>query len=66
MKLTQILTREGWDLKQREILLGWTMVLPAVLIILSLILYPIVYNVYLSFFDVQPLADNTYIGLEQP
>jgi len=64
MKLTQILTREGWDLKQREILLGWTMVLPAVLIILSLILYPIVYNVYLSFFDVQPLADNTYIGLE--
>src|SRR6056297_2122004 len=64
MKLTQILTREGWDLKQREILLGWTMVLPAVVIILALILYPIIYNVYLSFFDVQPLAENTYIGLE--
>src|SRR6056297_4138920 len=64
MKLLQLNTAEGLDLRQREILLGWTMVLPAVLIILSLILYPIVYNVYLSFFDVQPLAENTYIGLE--
>ncbi|MFW5727880.1 MAG: carbohydrate ABC transporter permease [Spirochaetota bacterium] len=64
MNLTQRIPGEGLDLRQREILLGWSMVLPAVLIILSLILYPIVYNVYLSFFDVQPLAENTYIGLE--
>ncbi len=64
MKLSQVIPNEGLDLKQREILLGWSMVLPAVLIILALILYPIMYNVYLSFFDVQPLADNTYIGLE--
>ena len=64
MNLTQRIPSEGLDLRQREILLGWSMVLPAVLIILALILYPIVYNIYLSFFDVQPLAENTYIGLE--
>ena len=64
MNLTQRIPGEGLDLRQREILLGWSMVLPAVVIILALILYPIVYNVYLSFFDVQPLAENTYIGLE--
>ena len=64
MNQTQRIPSEGLDLRQREILLGWSMVLPAVVIILALILYPIVYNVYLSFFDVQPLAENTYIGLE--
>ncbi|HKK65924.1 MAG TPA: sugar ABC transporter permease [Clostridia bacterium] len=64
MKLLQLNTAEGLDLRQREILLGWSMVIPSVLIILSLILYPIMYNIYLSFFDVQPLAANTYIGLE--
>lgn len=64
MKLLQLNTAEGLNLRQREILLGWSMVIPSVLIILSLILYPIMYNIYLSFFDVQPLAANTYIGLE--
>ncbi|MFO7729279.1 MAG: sugar ABC transporter permease [Spirochaetia bacterium] len=64
MKLLQLDTAEGLDLRHREILLGWSMVLPSVLIILSLILYPIMYNIYLSFFDVQPLTANTYIGLE--
>ncbi len=54
----------GLNLRQREVALGWLLVLPAVAIILSLILYPIIYNVYLSFFDVQPLAENTYVGLE--
>ncbi|MCF7913877.1 MAG: sugar ABC transporter permease [Spirochaetaceae bacterium] len=64
MKLLQLNTAEGLNLRQREVLLGWSMVIPSVLIILSLILYPIMYNIYLSFFDVQPLAANTYIGLE--
>lgn len=52
------------NLKQREVLLGWLLVLPALAIILSLILYPIIYNIYLSFFDVRPMAENTYVGLE--
>lgn len=64
MNITQLLHPEGLDLRRREILLGWSLVLPSVVIILSLILYPIIYNIYLSFFDVQPLAANTYIGLE--
>jgi multiple sugar transport system permease protein len=59
-----LLSSNTLDLKKREMLLGWALVLPTVLIILSLILYPIIYNVYLSFFDVQPMAGNTYVGLE--
>jgi multiple sugar transport system permease protein len=64
MNMQHTLQAKGLDLRQREIVLGWSLVLPSVLIILALILYPIVYNIYLSFFDVKPLADNTYIGLE--
>ncbi len=44
------LQAKGLDLRQREIVLGWSLVLPSVLIILALILYPILYNIYLSFF----------------
>jgi len=51
-------------LKEKEMVLGWALVLPAVVVILSLILYPILYNVYLSFFDVNPQYANTYVGLE--
>ena len=52
------------DSHQREMYLGWALVFPAVFIILALILYPIVYNIYLSFFDVTPGGANTYLGLE--
>lgn len=50
--------------KQREIILGWALVLPSVLIILSMILYPIIYNIFLSFFNVNLQLGNTFIGLE--
>ncbi len=53
------LTRE-----KREILFGWALVLPGVIIIASMILYPIIYNIYLSFFDVNLQLGNTYTGLE--
>ncbi len=56
---TAPLTRE-----KREVLLGWGLVFPAVFIILALILYPIVYNIYLSFFDVNLHTGNTFTGLE--
>jgi len=52
------------SLQEREKVLGLVLVTPAVAIILSLILYPIIYNLYLSFFDVNPMAGNTYVGLE--
>jgi len=51
-------------LKERENLLGWSLVFPSVFIILALILYPILYNIFLSFFDVNLKARNTFIGLE--
>jgi multiple sugar transport system permease protein len=64
MNGANLLSSSTLDLKKREMLLGWALVLPSVAVILSLILYPIVYNIYLSFFDVRPMAANTYVGLE--
>ncbi len=52
------------DRKAREEIFGWILILPALLIILSLILYPIFYNIYLSFFNVNLDGGNTYIGLD--
>ena len=52
--------------QRRETALGVALVLPSVVLIGSVILYPIVYNVYLSFTSV-PLNPNrapTWIGLE--
>jgi multiple sugar transport system permease protein len=49
--------------KEREARLGWALVLPAIVIIGGLVFYPIVYNVYLSFFDVGLTGDNTFTGL---
>jgi len=64
MKALNLLHPGDLSQKDREAVLGWALVIPSVAIILSLILYPIIYNVYLSFFDVQPMAGNTYVGLE--
>ena len=43
---------------------GWRLILPAVLIIGFLIIYPILYNLFLSFFDVKLRGANVYLGLE--
>ncbi|MBB6478866.1 carbohydrate ABC transporter permease [Spirochaeta isovalerica] len=51
------------DRAQRESALGWGLILPAALIIALLVLYPIVYNIYLSFFDTSLSGRNTFIGL---
>jgi multiple sugar transport system permease protein len=48
---------------QREARLGWGLILPAMIIILLLILYPIIYNIYLSFFDVALMGQNRFVGL---
>ncbi len=52
------------DYHKEEVYLGWGLIFPAAFIILALILYPIVYNIYLSFFDVSLSGANTYLGLE--
>lgn len=49
-------------LQQQDARLGWIMILPAVAIIGLLILYPIIYNIYLSFFDVRLSGENTFTG----
>lgn len=52
--------------QRRETLLGIALILPSVLLIGAVILYPIVYNVYLSFTTV-PLNPNqapTWVGLQ--
>ena len=43
---------------------GWKLVLPSIIILCSLIIYPIFYNIFLSFFDVKLRAKNIYIGVE--
>ncbi len=50
--------------KEREARLGWALVLPAVIVIAGLVLYPIIYNVYLSFFDVSLSGNNVFTGFE--
>jgi len=50
------------SLARHEARFGWILIMPAVVIIGSLIIYPILYNVYLSFFDVKLVGDNVYLG----
>lgn len=49
-------------LEQKEARLGIRLVLPSLLVILLLILYPVGYNIYLSFFDVTMTGESTYIA----
>lgn len=51
------------SLSQRESRLGWKLILPSVGVIGVLIIYPILYNMYLSFFDVKLTGENFFIGL---
>ena len=47
---------------QRESALGWGLILPSLIIILSLILYPIVANIISSFYSVSLLDQSKFIG----
>lgn len=51
-------------LERAEARFGWKLVAPTIGIIGLLILYPIVFNVYLSFFDVKLNGDKTFVGIE--
>lgn len=64
MAATTTLSPRTLSPKEREARLGWALVAPAIVIIGGLILYPIVYNVYLSFFDVRLVGGNTFTGLK--
>lgn len=49
---------------QRDARLGWGLILPSILIVGIFIIYPIIYNIYLSFFDVRLTGDNTFTGFQ--
>ncbi|MCY1151769.1 MAG: sugar ABC transporter permease [Sphaerochaetaceae bacterium] len=51
-------------LQEKDSRLGIKLVLPSVIIIALLIIYPIFYNIYLSFFDVKMNGDAFFIGLK--
>ena len=51
-------------LVKNEARLGLKLVAPAVGIIGLLVIYPILFNIYLSFFDVQLNGSKTFVGLD--
>lgn len=55
-------TAAGSDLAAGEARFGWKLVSPAIFIIGFLIIYPIVYNIVLSFYDVKLTGANIFVG----
>jgi multiple sugar transport system permease protein len=55
-------TAAGSDLAAGESRFGWKLVSPAIFIIGFLILYPIVYNIVLSFYEVKLTSANIFVG----
>ena len=51
------------SIAQRESRLGWGLVAPSIGVIGLLIIYPILYNMYLSFFEVKLAGENIFVGL---
>ena len=51
------------SLAQTESRLGWKLMAPSVAVIVLLIFYPILYNIYLSFFDVKLTGAKAFIGV---
>ncbi|MBW1763288.1 MAG: sugar ABC transporter permease [Deltaproteobacteria bacterium] len=51
------------SIARQESRLGWKLVAPCIGVIGLLIIYPLAYNIYLSFFDVRLAGDNVFIGL---
>lgn len=64
--ISDFLPSGGYTIKQKEAMLGYALIAPAILLIAAVILYPVGYNIYLSFTRV-PLSPNqspVWIGLE--
>ena len=59
----QMAEAKKFSLDRDEARFGWQLILPAVIIIGGLIIYPIIYNIYLSFFEVKLTGANLYLGL---
>jgi len=50
------------SLAQQEARFGWKTVAPSLLLIALLIVYPVAYNLYLSFFEVKLSGQNEFVG----
>jgi|TARA_B100000959_G_scaffold286448_1_gene365117 multiple sugar transport system permease protein len=50
------------SLAVQEARFGWQTVLPSLTVITLLILYPVLYNIYLSFFEVKLVGENVFVG----
>ena len=63
-----LLNRQEEDLtiKQKERLLGYVLIIPSVILVTAAILYPLIYNIYLSFTEVplHPDESPVWVGLE--
>ena len=64
-----VLLNGGYDdltIKQKERLLGYVLIIPSVVLVTAAILYPLVYNIYLSFTEVPLHPDESpiWVGLE--
>ncbi|MFP8967400.1 carbohydrate ABC transporter permease [Pokkaliibacter sp. CJK22405] len=51
-------------LRRQEARLGYKLIAPAIGIIALLVVYPIAFNIYLSFFDVELNGSRTFVGLQ--
>ncbi len=52
------------SLEKKENRLGLLMIAPALTVLLIMIVYPLIYNIYLSFFEVSLNGSKTWIGLQ--
>jgi multiple sugar transport system permease protein len=54
-----------YTIRQKEILLGYALILPSLLLVGASLIYPVVYNVYLSFTEVplDPTQSAEWVGL---
>lgn len=58
--------RDDLTLQQKEARLGYYLIIPSLALIGFVILYPVLYNIYLSFLEVtlNPTQPNTWIGIQ--
>ncbi|HEV8638815.1 MAG TPA: sugar ABC transporter permease [Chloroflexota bacterium] len=57
-------TRIRSSLLEREAVLGWVLVAPAVITLVVMLGYPFVYGIWLSFLDKQPGLEAKFVGLD--
>ena len=63
-KETYTVIKRSLVLERKERNLGLFLILPSFVIIALLVLYPILYNIFLSFFDVKMVGSNAFTGAQ--